>query len=49
MTRSVIAREVGVAPSTICRWLSATRYPGFEQGVALIELAEHLRDREESR
>lgn len=39
VNRSAIARQLHVAPSTVCRWLTGERKPRFDNGAGLIFLA----------
>lgn len=39
ITRADIARQLHVAPSTVCRWLSAECAPRFNHGAGLLFLA----------
>lgn len=39
INRSAIARQLHVAPSTVCRWLNAERSPNLNNGAGLIFLA----------
>lgn len=39
ISRSAIARELHVAPSTVCRWLTAECSPRFDNGAGLVFLA----------
>lgn len=38
VSRSAIARELHVAPSTVCRWLNAECAPRYQHGAGLIFL-----------
>lgn len=46
VNRSAIARHLHVAPSTVCRWLTAEREPRSRNGLGLIFLATDLAKRQ---
>lgn len=39
LSRTAIARQLRVSPSTVCRWLTYTREPRYTNGATLLFLA----------
>ncbi|MCL2429291.1 MAG: helix-turn-helix domain-containing protein [Alphaproteobacteria bacterium] len=39
LSRRQIAKRIGVAPATVCAWVTELRTPTYRHGAALVELA----------
>jgi len=40
LSRRQIAKRIGVAPATVCAWVTELRVPTYRHGAALVELAQ---------